>query len=183
MSRIKIFLLLLIIAALSIIFLQNREPITLQLLCPDNASSSCLYQTVPLPLAVWIGLFILNGAIINLLVQFLSAYGYSNSNRQKYALDDDLYAKEQNWQPKSRNEYAKSAALDDSLIQDKFPNVSTYEVKQEPQNVERSGSTYSYKYREASDRPKDERYNAQKTSAEPEINANVTPEQDDEDWI
>ncbi len=183
MSRIKIFLLLLIIAALSIVLIQNREPITLQLLCPDNASSSCLYQTVPLPLAVWMGLFILTGAIANLSMQFLSSYGYSSSNRQKYALDDDLYSKEQNWQSKSRNDYAKSAAIDDSRIQDKFADVTTYEVKQEPQNVERSGSTYSYKYREASDRPKDDRYNTQKTSTEPEINANITPEQDDEDWI
>ena len=185
MSRIKIFLLLLIIAALSIVFIQNREPIALKLLCPDNASS-CLYQTAQLPLAIWIGLFTLNGAIINLLVQFLSAYGYSNSNRQKYPLDDDLYPNEKNWNTKnSSNKYSKSAEIDDFSVKDRgrFSDVATYEVKQEPQNVEHSGSTYSYKYREASDRFNNERDNSQKTSAEPEINSNVTREQDDEDWI
>ncbi|MEO0835504.1 MAG: hypothetical protein AAFY16_05850, partial [Cyanobacteria bacterium J06642_3] len=61
MSRIKLLLLILIVAVLSVVFWQNREPIALKFLCGDEGSSFCP-QSVPLPLAVWMGLFILIGA-------------------------------------------------------------------------------------------------------------------------
>ena len=189
MSRIKIILLILIIAVLSILFVQNREPITLKFLCGDEASF-CL-KSRPLPLAVWIGLFTLMGAIANLLVQTLDNYGYKNSGKQKLSLDDDLYPSNRNRQRKTSRKHQSSTStidLQDSLVQDKFPDENSYEIKQEPQNVERSGSTYSYKYREAGDRPNNYQERTKKTSTESEINSseinsNITPEQDDEDWI
>lgn len=173
MSRFKLFLLLLIVAALSIVLIQNREPLSLQLLCADD-TRACWYQTPQLPLAVWMSLFTLIGVIISFLSQALNRYSYSNPGRSKYVIDDELY-------PRDLDKRESSTQIEDSIILDKPPNTTNYEVQQEPQNVERSGSTYSYKYREASDRPK-EQNNLQDRTVESEGNSRVVPE-DDEDWI
>jgi hypothetical protein len=189
MSRIKILLLVLVIAALSIVFIQNREPIILKLLCADaaNANQSCLYQTPPLPLAVWIAIATLTGAIANLLVQSLSRYGYKdsykNTSRKQSILNDDLYPSS-NPGGKSQNgrqsKYTQANGVQDTPA-NQLSDVKSYEAKQEPKNVERSGSTYSYKYREAGDRPKSEAESSKRNSVEPEVNANQ--ESDNEDWI
>ncbi|MEO0847590.1 MAG: hypothetical protein AAFY50_14350, partial [Cyanobacteria bacterium J06648_1] len=68
-------------------------------------------------------------------------------------------------------------------IQDKMPESRSYETRQEPQNVERSGSTYSYKYREAGDRLKVERDSTKNNLDKSEIDSNAISESDDEDWI
>jgi len=185
MSRIKVILLILIIAGFSIVLIQNRDPVALKLLC-GYGTSLCLFQSRPLPLALWMGLFILLGAIANLLLQTLYNYGYQDGSRGQLPLDDDLYPSNKNWQgEKSRKDKSTTSTIDlqDSLVQDKFPDTNSYEIKQEPQNVERSGSTYSYKYREASDRQQNNQQDNKKTAKESEINFNSTQEQDDEDWI
>lgn len=187
MSRIKIILLVLIIAVLSIVFIQNREPVALKLLC-GYGTSLCLFQSRSLPLAVWIGLFTLLGAIANLLIQTLHNYGYEDSRKQKLSLDDDLYPSNQSKSGRKSNNYTNKSATsilnkEDSIIQDKFSSSSNYEIRQEPQNVERSGSTYSYKYREAADRPQKSQESSKKTATESENNFNTSQEQDDEDWI
>lgn len=183
MSRIKIILLILIIAALGIVFIQNREPIALRLLCADN-TQSCLYRRTPqLPLALWIGLFTLLGAIVNLLVQMLNNSGYLSSRRPRATVDDDFYSEPGNRQNKSRRDKYPVAETDseDFTVQDKFSKTKNYEVKQEPQNIERSGSTYSYKYREAGDRSPN---NQDRSSTAPiDSKNNTNQEQDDEDWI
>lgn len=176
MNRLKLFLLILIIAALGIVFVQNREPVALRFLCPDE-TLSCLYQTPALPLAVWIGLFALNGAIISLIGQAVNRYGYSNSGsgRKKPIRDEELYPSDRNWKREP------STQIEDPIIQEKFSDVKSYEVKQEPQNVERSGSTYSYKYRESGDRPLERQNNSRQTSSESKNSSQI--EGDDEDWI
>ncbi|MEL6581262.1 MAG: hypothetical protein AAFQ14_16075 [Cyanobacteria bacterium J06621_12] len=179
MSRIKILLLALIIAALGIVFVQNRDPIALKLLCADS-SQACLYQTPTLPLSVWIALATLTGAIANLLVQTLNRYGYSDSSRKKAILDEDLYPQNKGW--KNKKAAAATVELEDS-VQDRIPETKSYETRQEPQNVERSGSTYSYKYREAGDRPKPEQDSIRNNSSESKTDSNATSESDDEDWI
>jgi len=190
MSRIKVLLLILIMAALSIVFIQNREPITLKLLCAD-VNQSCLYKTTPLPLAVWIAIATLTGAIANLLVQSLNRYGYKDSYQDSYKntsrkpsiLDEDLYpssnpgGKPQNGR---QDKYTQTNGIQDTSV-NKLTDVKSYEAKQEPKNVERSGSTYSYKYREAGDRPKSDVEGNKRNSVEPESDAN--PESGDEDWI
>lgn len=173
MSRLKLFLAILIIAAMSIVFVQNREPIALKLLCADD--TSCVYQTPQLPLAIWIIVFIIIGAIANLIAQALNRYSYANSSKQKPPLDDELYTSDRNWN-------RASSKIEDPTIRDKFPDTTSYEVKQEPQNVERSGSTYSYKYREASDRSKEDLNHNRDHSIEPETNPEGDRD-DDEDWI
>lgn len=187
MSRIKIILLIVIIAALSIIFIQNRQPVALKLLC-GYGTSVCLFQSRPLPLSIWIGLFTLLGAIANLLIQTLHNYGYEDYGNQKPLLDNDLYpSNKSRQQKKSRKQKSATSTLDleDPVVQDKFPDTNSYEKRQEPQNVERSGSTYSYKYREAGDRQhqSQERTTKNSTESESEVNLNVPQEQDDEDWI
>ncbi len=190
MSRIKIILLILIIAALAIVFVQNRQPIALKLLCAEQIQS-CPYKTPPLPLALWIGLFALLGAIANLSVQTLNNSGYISSRRPKATIEDDLYPdpRPRNSQNKSRQNKYSVSAIDskDLSAENQFSDATSYEVKQEPQNVERSGSTYSYKYREVGDRLESNQNASKKTSIDPEIKPeikiNQTKDQDDEDWI
>lgn len=183
MSRIKILILVLIIAALSIVFIQNRDPIALKLLCADP-SQACLYQTPTLPLAAWITLATLTGAIANLLVQTLNRYGSSDSSRKKALIDDDLYPSDQAWKSEHNRQgkYSETTSFEDS-VEDRIPQVKSYETKQKPQNIERSGSTYSYKYREAGDRPKPDQDQTKKKSIESEVDSNITQESDEENWI
>ncbi|MEM6613245.1 MAG: hypothetical protein AAF652_13515 [Cyanobacteria bacterium P01_C01_bin.72] len=179
MSRLKILLLALIIIALGIIFVQNRDPIALKLLCADS-SQACLYQTPTLPLSVWIALATLTGMLSNLLVQSLNLYGYRDFSRKRAILDEELYPENKGW--KNKQAKATTRELKDS-VQDRIPETRSYETRQEPQNVERSGSTYSYKYREAGDRPKPVQDSTRNNSTESQADHNATPEADDEDWI
>ncbi|MEM8719726.1 MAG: LapA family protein [Cyanobacteria bacterium P01_G01_bin.39] len=183
MSRIKLLLLILIVAVLSVVFWQNREPIALKFLCGDEGSSFCP-QSVPLPLAVWMGLFILIGAIISMLLRTLNAYGYRNSTRKQVILDDELYPEEKNWQSRSKgqNKTTKLGNPQDTMDQGQFAETSSYEVPQKPQNIERSGSTYSYKYREAGERQNHNHESSRKTPREPSRDTN-NPQDDEEDWI
>lgn len=184
MNRLKLFVLVLIVALLAIIFIQNREPLGLKLLCPD-VNQSCLYQTRQLPLALWMGLFILNGVIISFLGQVLNRYRYSGVREgRRVKLETNS-----NTERFTRNSTTED--YPDSTIQDRY-SASSYEVPQEPKTVERSGSTYSYKYREASDRPVDSNstnnttknnYNSPSTSIESDSSINLDKDDDDEDWV
>jgi hypothetical protein len=217
MNRLKLLFLLLIIAALAIVFIQNQEPITLKLLCPDT-TQACLYQSRPFPLAVWIGLFTLAGILTNLLGQVFSRYGYTssskprptNTTKPKYT-DSDFYPDQQNWVDENReqqfqrgenqrNYSSSSTQVQNNPILDGFNKSNSYEKPQEPQNVERSGSTYSYTYRPASEQSSssgseasspnlnseplsDVKDSKAKTSNYSLRNSNVDAQDDDEDWI
>ncbi|MEM8723793.1 MAG: hypothetical protein AAGE84_31705 [Cyanobacteria bacterium P01_G01_bin.39] len=185
MSRIKIFLLILIVAVLSIVFIQNREPIALKFLCGDGGTAFCP-QSRPLPLALWIALFTLAGAIASILIRTLNRYGYRNSGNKRAILDDELYPNQDKWQSKTnRRQQVTTSANDptDTIVQDEFSATSNYEVKQEPQSIERSGSTYSYKYREAGEERNNNHDATRKTSTEPEIDPKTIQDDDEEDWI
>ncbi len=216
MNRLKFLLLLLIVAALIIVFIQNQEPITLKLLCPDT-TQACLYQTRQFPLAVWIGLFTLAGTLTNLLGQVFSRYGYASSGKQKSTsaskqryTNSDLYPDRQNWvdEDRDRRKYStNSTQIQDSPVVDQFDKSTSYERPQEPQNVERSGSTYSYTYRPATERLPEEyasrartsdfasspnldkepssdvKDSTAKTANESVRESNLDAHEDDEDWI
>ena len=183
MSRIKIILLVLIFAVLGVVFVENREPISLKFLCADN-TQQCLYQSPPVPLAVWIFLATLLGAIAIYLVQALNLYGYESSEQQKNLVDDDLYPSKKSRAKKSRRNRYTVPETDSQAdnLKDEFSDAASFEVPQEPQNIERSGSTYSYKYREVGDREKNSPDKADKNSVESEV-GNGIQEKDDEDWI
>ncbi len=177
MSRLKLILLVSIVAALGIVFFQNREPLALKILCPDR-TQACVYQTPPLPLAVWIGLFTLAGTITSLLWQILDRYRYSGSVKRKYTTDN-FEASRQDWsrqdEPEAeRDKYSNSSEkIQDTTIY----SPTSYEKPQEPQSVERSGSTYSYTYKDKQDDNSN-----QKPSIESDINLDKDDD-DDEDWI
>ncbi|WP_019504542.1 hypothetical protein [Pleurocapsa sp. PCC 7319] len=184
MSRLKLFLFLLIIALLGIIFFQNREPIVLKLLCPNDAQS-CLYKTPQLPLAIWISLSILAGIITSLFWQALSSYSYSSSGTQKYNRENSEPSRRNSIDFENGGDSSSFAPtnIQDSAADEQIYDSTSYEVPQEPENVERSGSNYSYKYRTASERPQDKRKaETEKTSIESELNLD-NQERDDEDWI
>lgn len=186
MSRLKLILLVIIIAILGIVFVQNREPMALKLLCPDSAEF-CLYQTPDLPLAIWMALFIVGGVITSLLTQVFNRYRYGSARTRPNSVD---FAEDRNkWSTKAskQDRYSNSPeTIEDSKIQDKYRS-GNYEAPQKPESVERSGSTYSYKYRDAkneSDNPQLKRENnGNRTSLESEINSKVNLDKDDEDWI
>ena len=186
MSWIKILLLLLVLAVLSVVLIQNRElfqlSIALKILCSD-ASQACLYQTSERPLPIWIAIATLTGTIINLLVRALNRYGYSNVSRKKAILNDDLYPEDQGWKNQSgdRSKY-NTAAKSQDLTKDKITDTKVYEANQEPQNVERSGSTYSYKYREANER-QNQSNSIKDNLGKSKSDRDVTKKSEDEDWI
>lgn len=185
MSRLKLILLVLIIAILGIVFVQNREPLALKLLCADPAES-CFYQTRRLPLAIWMGLFIVAGILTSLLSQLLDRYRYAGVGRTRSNANN--FDEEEKWSMRSNRSEQYPTASD--RIQDSSGDKYTsgvYEAPQKPESVERSGSTYSYKYRDASPEfksdasPKDN--NARKTSIDSEIDSKLDRDKDDEDWI
>ena len=178
MSRIKIIILIAIIVVLSIIFFQNREPIALKFLCGDDRSAFCP-QSIPLPLALWIALFTLTGAIIGSLIPVLNRYGYQRPNRKSVPFDEELYSKQS-----KRPSNPPSRAVNPAANSDSFKTTSNYEAEQEPQSIERSGSNYSYKYREASERQHKHSNNDSnpKTSDDSDLELNQAQD-DEEDWI
>jgi hypothetical protein len=207
MNRLKILLLLVILAVLGVLFLQNQQPLVLKLLCPDR-NTSCLYQTPQLPLAIWMGIFICGGVVTNLIWQVLHRFSYSSSKKIRYA-SDALYDNEvksgegiardntqytdsrlnqtevseplaSNWGKSSysedwRQQSTKSSR--DSLNSTPSSTSSEYEIRREPENVTLSGTTYSYKFKEAENKKSS-------PSNTPNLNkeSNST-EDDDEDWI
>ena len=180
MSRLKLFLFVLIIVILGVVFIQNREPLALKILCPDT--QSCVYQTPQLPLAVWIGLFTLGGMITSMLGQVLNRYRYSGSGKRRYT-SGDLEAESRGWSSRERNEPQDDYYRDDRPIRDSNTSVyvpTGYEKPQEAEKVERSGSTYSYKYKDK----KGDANNIGKTSIESETKSDINLDKDDdEDWI
>lgn len=184
MNRFKIFLLLLIIAILATLFIQNTEPIALKLLCEDPNSQYCLYQTPQLPTSVWISLFIVGGCLTNLLSQAFNRYSYSGSSKKRYR-QDDLYVEKTNWVDRDTQQKKYSTApteREDNIGRNKADDSDIYEADQKPQEVERSGSNYSYKYRPAEQDKKSKRQ-AENASIDLDKNTDLTSESEDEDWI
>ena len=183
MSRLKILLFIMLIGALIIVFVQNREPIALKLLCDDVNNQYCFYRTPQLPLALWIGLFALGGMITSLLSQAFSRFSYSRPGSGKSRKTaNDLYPERQSWVDRDSPEQYSDDSTQTKDSQNRFTEVKTYEASQEPQSVERSGSNYSYKYRPA-DKSHERQNNSKNNSIDLDKDANITPDKDDEDWI
>ena len=76
MNRLKFILVLIILALTTILWLQNQDTLALNFFCPDTtANESCLYRTPKLTRGTWILLFVLAGAVSNLLSQVLARAG------------------------------------------------------------------------------------------------------------
>jgi hypothetical protein len=262
MNRFKLLLLVLILAVLSVLFVQNQELLSLKFFCAD-VSQYCVYQTPQLPLAAWIGLFILAGLFTSLVGQFFSSLGRNALQNRDYNEPTSFnYHQETNSspspQPRTNSDYSPlrndsasfqatsgsrfagaaeagstSAAPRSSSESNKkvFNSVSnqnttiqsdwetsqdddwnldqpspktipdnpnnyastqdkSYEVRREPTNVQRSGSTYSYTYREATENRKDEdsqvydaKYRTINPPYKPLEEEHSKTDENDEDWI
>ncbi|MGK7948189.1 MAG: hypothetical protein AB4368_05140 [Xenococcaceae cyanobacterium] len=126
-NRLKIFLTLLIILFLSILFWQNQELLALKLLCP-NVEQTCLYQTIPLPLSLWMFIFIMVGILTSLIWQFLNYLSNGGSNRSKSSTPP-------RYEPK----------LDNPPPEKKFTNTqSTKQTSSQNQTTVKPKSTTNY---------------------------------------
>ena len=104
LNRLKIFLILFILAFLSVLFWQNQELLSLKLLCPD-VNQSCLYRTPQLPLAVWMLVFTSAGVITSLVLQLLNYLSTKGSNQSKSSASTSYYSDEEN---RPRNSQTKT---------------------------------------------------------------------------
>ena len=244
LNRLKIFLLLFVLLFLSVLFWQNREPLSLKLLCPD-INQSCLYQTPKLPLAIWMLVFTLAGIFTSLTWQLLNYLSIRSSINKSSSSSTSYFSEVEDGSrsPQKRNKVvdvprlnkdrppiARSPVATKTTVNPPVANNSTsqsdwendnrdddwntgestqskipaqptnkqlkdnqnYEVQREPQRVQRSGSTYSYKYREANDSKSekvDQIYDANYKIINPPLhqtdNENIETKEgeDDEDWI
>lgn len=185
-NRFKLVLLLLIVLGLGILFIQNQQPLSLQLLCPD-ANQFCLYQTRSLPLAAWMGLFIFVGMITSFIWQLLNRFASPVTRPKNYVRTDNLDLA----QPPTNRQRTRIQDWDnepEDFVPTNPSMSSEYEVHREPESITRSGSTYSYKFKEKNDTTQDPK-NAE-TSARGEFDENISNEnidltknKDDEEWI
>lgn len=187
MSRLKILILVLIIGALAIVFIQNQEPIALKLLCNQLDSQYCLLQTAKLPLSIWISLFVIGGMVTNLISQVFSRYSYTNIRNTRYSESQKSNEnRNKKWvggnsEPNSHSDMSANTIKDDSA-KAKNRTTNSYEASQKPQEVERSGSNYSYKYR-STDKVGDSQTKTKNTSIDLDKDADIASESEDEDWI
>ncbi|AFZ33961.1 hypothetical protein Sta7437_0349 [Stanieria cyanosphaera PCC 7437] len=70
--RLKLLLVLIIAGVLGILFVQNQELIALKFFC-GGLNQACLYRSINLPLAAWLGIFIFAGVITSLIWQFFNS--------------------------------------------------------------------------------------------------------------
>jgi len=171
MSRLKIFILVLIIGALAIVFIQNQETVALKLLCKEVDSQYCLLQTAKQPLAIWISLFVTGGIITNLISQVFSRYSYASFSKKRYFEDQ-----------KTTDDRDTNCQIKNNTTKDRKSTTNSYEASQKPQKVERSGSNYSYKYR-PTDKAQNGQTNTRKKSIDLGKDTNIASEPEDEDWI
>ena len=185
-NRFKLVLLLLIVLGLGILFVQNQQPLSLQILCPD-ANQFCLYQTRSLPLAAWMGLFIFAGTITSFIWQFLNRLAAPVARPKNYARADNIELTQpqikqrvpeiQDWD----NQPDIAATDRDDFLEPNSSMSSEYEVRREPESVTRSGSTYSYKFKDKNgDRQSPE---DAEVSARRQLDENIDLSKDDEEWI
>ena len=194
LNRFKLVFLLPVLTALGILFVQNRQPLALKVLCPD-IDRSCWYQSSELPLAVWMALFLLGGIISSLVWQLLNRFSSPASSKKRYSPATRDYESSSRSAAEGRSRANKRKIdldKDDSdwesreedgdwNSQVKAAVSSDYEVRREPENVQRSGSTYSYKFREASERDAQDA-NVEVRNSDRDRNKD-TDSNNEEDWI
>jgi hypothetical protein len=104
MFRIKLSIAILFLAVITLFYVQNREAVSLKLLCSD-VNNFCFYQTPSLPIAAWMLLFALAGTITSLLLQFFNAL--SRPSRKKLATDNYYADSSESYTPRERTSYSQ----------------------------------------------------------------------------
>ncbi len=85
LNRSKLVVFAIILAVLTILFFQNREPLSLKFLCSDTTSEYCLWQTPSISLAVWMAIFMVAGIFSSLIWQLLNGAVTSPKSDRKYS--------------------------------------------------------------------------------------------------
>ena len=218
MNRFKLVCLLIILSLVAVLLGQNRELLSLKLFCPDITSQSCLYETPALPLAAWIGLFAIAGIVSSLLWQFLNQLAtpskrsserdrVTSRSKPEVNYTSSQTAARSNTIPTSDWEESQSEDWEGNLAearlksgresavkQDRFePDSTVYRVQDKTPNVSSPDSTYSYKFREAKPKKKeeevsqdtrtDEVYDVNYRTVRPPSTKSPNTIQDDEEWI
>ncbi|GAB4237225.1 MAG: hypothetical protein Kow0049_22860 [Stanieria sp.] len=217
--RFKLLLLLIIAGVLGILFFQNQELIALKFFCGD-LNQACLYRSTNLPLAAWLGIFIFAGVITSLIWQFfnslvtntqserISSQRYTTARENPTGINDRSNYRNNppDWEQQGQDDWNLEEAPPEPQIQDRnftrdnfeqdrsrteYSQPKTnYEVQQQPTSVKHSGSTYSYKYREAgakqSEQLEETVYDANYRTIKPPNQAKTNesiPNDDEEDWV
>lgn len=167
MNRFKLFLVLIVLGVVGILLGQNRQLISLKLFCPDVTSQSCLYRTPELPLAAWIGAFAIAGILSSLLLLFLNQLGTprEKTDRNRSVAPKETKVRERPAESTRPQNIAKPRTTSDweETVSENWesdsPKTAVKEkidlkkaddpLLREPQDIKRSGSTYSYKFRES----------------------------------
>ena len=177
-NRLKIFLTLLLLLFLSILFWQNQELLALQLLCPE-VNQSCLYQTPPLPLSLWMFVFMVIGVLTSLIWQLLNYIGNSEARKSKFA-SSPRYEPDLNKRPTEKeftntqapkqatvkertaaqptpptasapkSDWEDDRSNDDWTKGDSTENKNVNRSRENTSKTQRTDTTYSYKSRPAS---------------------------------
>jgi hypothetical protein len=217
--RFKLLLLLIIAGVLGILFVQNQELIALKFFCGD-LNQACLYRSTNLPLAVWLGIFIFAGVLTSLIWHFFNSLvtntqseripsqGYTTARENPTRINDRSNYRNNppDWEQQGQDDWNIEEAPPEPQIQDRtftrdnfeqdrsqtdYSQPKTnYEVQQQPTSVKHSGSTYSYKYREAgakqSNQGDETVYDANYRTIKPpnQVSTNESiPNDDEEDWV
>ena len=120
LNRLKILLLLFILLFLSVLFWQNRELLSLKLLCPD-INQSCLYQTPELPLAIWMLIFTLAGLFTSLIGQLLNYLSIRSSIKNNYSSTTSYVAQGED---KSKSPRDSQKVADSPRLQKDKPSIA-----------------------------------------------------------
>ena len=83
LNRFKLLVLAIILAILTILFLQNQEPLSLKFFCSDTSSDYCFYQTPSSSLAVWMAIFIGLGIFSSLGWQLMNKIADTTTGERK----------------------------------------------------------------------------------------------------
>ncbi|MBE9168478.1 hypothetical protein IQ238_13475 [Pleurocapsales cyanobacterium LEGE 06147] len=126
MNRFKLLLVLLILVVLSLLFVQNQEPLSLRLFCAE-VNQSCLYQTPQLPLALWLFSFTLAGVLTSLIWQLFNRFGYPAAKKRELSEPANFNYEPENasgFEPERRNIYEERRS---PLESNRQPSPSVFE--------------------------------------------------------
>lgn len=191
--RSLIFLVLL--GCLGILFAQNLQPVSLVFFG--------FYKTMPLPLAVWLLSFLLAGLFTSVLGQTLSNFSSQKTRTTVNRSESRSPDKAESKPSQSQKVKEKVFPREENKIEDdewdieqppkksretEAPEAVRDEGAQQPKTTYRSGSVYSYSYRDTDGRKDgatDEIYDANYRVIKPPLRENKEDdtEQPEEDWI
>lgn len=222
-NKLKLLLVIIPLTILGILFFQNQQPISLKILCADTSSQYCWYQTPTQPLAMWMGLFVIVGVISSLIWQLLQSLGSPQSSKnyddKPFSPKEKSYSQKvpsssatktsridtsksstsgSDWEYSRQgedweSEQSPSPKVNPKINKDDFVRESNFETRQEPQNIDRSGSTYSYQFKKNpkpedkvkknTDEVYDANYRTINSGQNSKVNQNPDISEDEEDWI